>query len=129
MKKATLIAAIVLYAAFDPTGYAQTIWRCGNEYSQKPCAGAKSFDASDPRTSDQAQAALDKAGRDAKLAREMEKDRIAEEKRSGGPVKMVVGVAPAEPPHAAASAAKHGKKKHHGKEPEFFTAVGPKKAK
>jgi hypothetical protein len=130
MKKATSIAAVMLYAAFSTGASAQTVYRCGNAYSEKPCPGATSFEASDPRSGEQAAAASEKARRDAKLAGEMQKDRIAEEKRLGGPAKMILGLPPAEPAHAASGSKKHARKKHKGEqEPADFSAVGPKKPK
>lgn len=60
---------------------AQTIYRCGNVYSQTPCPGAEALllnDARQPEQKQQTDAAVDQAAR---LAQTMEQTRIAEEKR------------------------------------------------
>lgn len=56
---------------------AQTIYRCGNSYSQTPCTGAVVVHADDKRTPDQ-KAQTDAATmRAARLAQRMERDRLA----------------------------------------------------
>ncbi|MDE2419113.1 MAG: hypothetical protein KGN32_15035 [Burkholderiales bacterium] len=113
----------------------KTIYRCGSSYSQVPCEGAVSVDASDARTRTDKTAADKATQRDMKQATAMEKTRIKEEKEA---------VAQAQAAHKASekSAAKaqdkpeaneHEKKKaakHKKKEPEFFTAkAAPEKKK
>ena len=61
---------------------AQTVYRCGNLYSDAPCPGATAIDASDPRTPAQ-KAQTDAAARQsAVLANRMEKERHALEKNA-----------------------------------------------
>lgn len=84
--KTTRIAALLLAALGCGAGTAQTVYRCGNYYSQKPCAGATEIDTSDPRTPAQAAEAAAAAKRSARAADTMEKDRLAQEKRAAPPV-------------------------------------------
>ena len=63
---------------------AQTIYRCGNSYSQVPCPGAVPMDLSDlsdTRQKEQREQTQAAAQNDARLANTLEKERLAEEKR------------------------------------------------
>lgn len=60
---------------------AQTIYRCGNSYSQAPCPGAVPLDLSDPRLPEQKKQTDAAAINDARLANTMERERLAEEQR------------------------------------------------
>lgn len=74
----TIRAALLLAAAGACAGHlhAQTIWRCGDTYSQQPCAGGRPVaDAPGPARDDRTQAGA-AAARDARLADAMEKDRL-----------------------------------------------------
>jgi hypothetical protein len=120
------MAALALLALVAGTAHAQAVYRCGSEYSQKPCAGATSVAADDPRTASEAKQATAQTQRNAKLANQMEKERLAEEKRVAGPSMLVVGQkAAASAPAQAASQSKSGKKKPARKQPADFTAVAP----
>ncbi len=61
--------------------HAQTIYRCGNSYSQAPCPGAVQMDLSDARLPEQKRQTDAAAVNDARLANLMEKERLAEEQR------------------------------------------------
>ena len=83
---------------------AATVYRCGNSYQAKPCAGGAAVNAADPRTAEQQQQALQATQRDAKLARQMTAERQAAERqaaRLGGAAN--VGPAAARPATKAAS--------------------------
>jgi hypothetical protein len=54
----------------------QTVYRCGNSYSQAPCAGGQSIDASDSRDKTQ------KAQTDAAIRRDLKAAEILEKNRS-----------------------------------------------
>lgn len=85
-------------------GDAATVYRCGNSYQAKPCAGGAAVDAADPRTPEQQQQALQATQRDAKLARQLTAERQAAERqaaRLGGAAN--VGPAAARAPAKAAS--------------------------
>lgn len=60
---------------------AQTIYRCGNTYSQLPCPGAAPMNLSDRRLPEQKKQTQEAAINDARLANTMESERLAEEQR------------------------------------------------
>jgi hypothetical protein len=112
----TLVLVLALWAG---TAGAQTIWRCGNSYSQQPCAGGTSVVVSDPVTG--RPTATPVANADARLAAEMEKTRLAQERNA--PKAIVIGPVQA-PPVPEARKDKDGTKPKAGKL-EQFTAVSP----
>ena len=61
--------------------WAQTVYRCGNSYSQTPCPNAVALDVADPRTPAQRDEAAAAAARDAQTANALESSRLAEEAR------------------------------------------------
>lgn len=76
MRTRLLCLAVVLAGA---TSTAQTVYRCGNSYSQIPCAGAVTVPVDDVRSeAQQAQARIGVA-RDKALADQLEAQRLAEE--------------------------------------------------
>ena len=119
MPDKTLILAAALALA-SPWSGAQTVWRCGNSYSQQPCPGAAPVAAADPRTPAEAARSGSVASADAKRADTMEKARIAQEKNA--PKAGVIGPSPAAS-HAHAQA-RDGSPKHSGKA-DPFTAKTP----
>ena len=70
------VRAALCLAACCLSASAQEIYRCGNAYSQKPCAGGAVVQADDPRSAQQRQEAQEVARRDAKVADEMEARRV-----------------------------------------------------
>ena len=77
------------------------VYRCGSSYSNKPCPGAASVDAADPRSAAQQREAHQASQREAALARQMKADRLADERRAAGAAN--VGPTVAKPPAPAAS--------------------------
>ncbi|MES2633166.1 MAG: hypothetical protein V4669_09355 [Pseudomonadota bacterium] len=76
-----LLAALAAAAACAPIS-AQTIYRCGDAYSQTPCAGAVVIQTGQhPVQPRDMQAARAASLRDARLADAMEKDRLMAESR------------------------------------------------
>jgi hypothetical protein len=71
------IAAIALCAA--AAAGAQTIYRCGNSYSEDPCAGATVVAVAPAPSAAEAAATRDEVRREAQLADEMHAARIKEE--------------------------------------------------
>ncbi len=71
---ATLLAAAALSAA-----QAQTVYRCGNAYSQAPCPQAQTVDVGDSRSAAQQAEARRVADDERRLAAEMRRDRLADE--------------------------------------------------
>lgn len=60
---------------------AQSVYRCGNTYSQTPCPGAEPLELKDSRQPEQKQQTDAAAGQAARLAQSMEQARLTEEKR------------------------------------------------
>jgi hypothetical protein len=103
---------------------AQTVYRCGDSYSETPCIGGRAIDASDPRSAEDKRRA-DAATRDnLATANRLERDRLLAEAASR----------PAVPPPRvqkveATPVRTHvvqKKKKTAGRLPaDYFTAAGP----
>ena len=101
-------------------GLAQTIYRCGESYSQQPCPGGKEIQADDARSESQRAQTRDAARRDAKVADEMQKSRLKEEAKPAQAVMPAPKVEAPEPPSAPAVTGV-------AKKPAYFTAVSPTK--
>ncbi len=71
-----LIALLLLSPALTA---AQTVYRCGSSYSQQPCPGASTIDATDSRTPEQRAAHADSVRQEKRAADALEKSRIREE--------------------------------------------------
>jgi hypothetical protein len=93
------------------------IYRCGDSYSQNPCAGGKIIAASDSRSPDQKAQTDEATRRNAKAASDMEKARVKEEAKPTRPVLPAPLVVSEERPAI---------KKQKAEKP--FTAVSPKTA-
>ena len=88
------------------------VYRCGNSYQARPCAGGAPVDVADPRSDAQRREAEAARQRDAVLARQWAAERSAAERdaaRSGGPANLGPRAAPA-PARTASAAAKPPKK-------------------
>lgn len=101
---------------------AQTVYRCGNSYSQQPCAGGSPVETQDARSAGQRAQTTEAAQRDAKAASAMEKQRLKDEAR---PAQAII------PPTQEAELAtgQDGKAAQpaKAKKPAHFTAVAPRK--
>jgi hypothetical protein len=104
---------------------AKNIYRCGNTYSQQPCADGKLVAASDSRSAAQKSQTDEAAKRDAKAAEAMEKARVKEEAKPV-PVGMPADK-PASAPKDTNKPERKSKKKSKSKKDDHFTAVAPKK--
>ncbi|MEP6503182.1 MAG: hypothetical protein ABJD97_07630 [Betaproteobacteria bacterium] len=69
----------------DPLPPDRQVWRCGNSYSARPCAGAEPLDVSDARSAEQRAQADDVAVRDKRLASWMEARRRERETPAAEP--------------------------------------------
>ncbi|HEY2978210.1 MAG TPA: hypothetical protein VGJ35_09580 [Burkholderiaceae bacterium] len=129
MKRALLMSCLLLATAAS----AQTkIYRCGpdgRELTQKPCTDGQKVDlrtGAAPTPAD-VKAAQDVAERDAKLARQLERERQAREAQKPAPAAVIhAGGTPA----SAASAPSHkakSKKKQAAKSEDFVAAAPVKK--
>ena len=120
MRPKTIILGGLLFLAAHAAA-AQAVWRCGNSYGSKPCPGGTQVTSPDQPPPGAAQGAARVAATDAKLAAEMEKARLAQEKNA--PRALIIG---GETP--AKEAPKAQEKKTPAK-PEYFTASTPGKKK
>ncbi|WP_372527050.1 hypothetical protein [Piscinibacter sp.] len=124
---ATLLLAGVAYEACA----AGPIYRCGREYSQKPCTDGKLLDVGDPRSAAQRAEAKRVAAQERQQAAEMQRDRLAEKAAEKPASASGFNGRPPAPAASAASAAKSGKNsKKHAKpkhaESSDFVAVEPR---
>jgi hypothetical protein len=84
MHNTTKMAAalfMALAASALPTA-AQTVYRCGDSYSQTPCHGGQVIDVEDSRSAIQRSQTLAATQRDTRLANAMEKMRLDEEAKA-----------------------------------------------
>lgn len=72
-------AIFVLAASAADVTQAQTIYRCGNNYSETPCAQSVAVPTADPRTPAQKAQTDEATARSANLAAQLEKTRRADE--------------------------------------------------
>jgi hypothetical protein len=104
ISKRQLVISIFIAANAVMTGVqAENIYKCGNTYSQSPCSGGKLMsvdDSRDPQQKLQQDAATQ---RDAELAKEMEKTRLANEKALRAAETKRTPGEKARPPKSAAS--------------------------
>ena len=120
---------IVAIGSMSTWASAQNVYRCGNTYSQTPCPTGKSLDVTDSRTADQKKQTDAAAASSAKAGDNMEKTRLAQEKRdlAANKARPVV-IAPAEPKVAAEPQPRtHAKRKK--KTSPYFTAQAPREKK
>jgi len=93
---------------------AQTIYRCGNAYSQLPCPGAVPLELNDARLPEQKLQTDAAAITDARLANAMAQQRLAEEQRQlaiNQPLPQGTASAPAKPLAKAIGTKKQKQKK------------------
>jgi hypothetical protein len=120
------IAACALALAATTAAQAQTVYRCGSSYSERPCTEGQALRVEDRKPSqEEAAAAAANAKRDAKLADSLEKERLAQEKAAAKTPALLAPKEVAAPaPQMAASLPKASIK---GRKPEQFKAVAPPK--
>jgi hypothetical protein len=112
--KKIILGAVLALAAAGAAG--QTVWRCGNSYGTRPCAGGSALETPEPPSAADSAHAAKAAAADARRAEAMEKVRLAQEKNAPKAIVM----APKEPPkpEPRKTAAQKGKL-------DTFTAVAP----
>ena len=118
MPIATIFIALCVYLV---PAAAQNTYRCGETYSQQPCAGGKLITTDDTRTRQQRAQAEAAVRRDAKAADAMEKARLNEE---GKPAQAIL---PPDKPTAATERPVDKPLMSKPKKPQYFTAVTPLK--
>jgi hypothetical protein len=121
----------VTLAALAGAANGQAIFRCGDSYSQAPCANAKVVALESPATAAQRAEARAVAAREKRLAHEMVRDRRERERalRPAG----ATSLGPTPPPRAASAPAgkkQRAKKRATGDEGEHdFVAAVPRSRK
>jgi hypothetical protein len=111
MRRSHLIVIGALALASAAT-QAQTIFRCGNEYSRVPCPQARPLDdVGDATTAAQRAEARQVALSEKRLAAEMTRDRREQEAALRPAVAGSLGPAPAPAAAASAPTKKHAKKR------------------
>ena len=127
---AALLGAITIEAV---QAQAQTVYRCGNEYSQAPCPNGKPVDTADPRTPEQRAQAERLNASEARRTAEMRRERLAEQATQKPASAASLSAAPAAQPASAAGRKapkhKHASKLHTAKPPAGtpFTARNPQR--
>ncbi len=109
-----LVAAILL-CLVNAGSHAQTIYRCGNEYTRIPCPQGKVVEATDPRTGAQRAEAVRVVADERRRAAEMKRERLDDHAALKPATAASLSAAPA-PPARPASAAERRlpKKKQRG---------------
>jgi K+-sensing histidine kinase KdpD len=123
----TTAAALCVWHAAS----AQQVYRCGNSYSQKPCAGAIAVNTDDPRTDSQRSEAKQALASDKALAKDLDATRRKEDALALAQLKAAqashgkkpVAAKPVEKKVASKKAGTTRKVTLKNKEPEFFTAT------
>lgn len=80
LSTATIVIAIYSIST-GAIGQSGGVYRCGNTYSQKPCADGVVVEVQDTRTAEQKAQADATTRRDTAIGNDMEKGRLAEEAR------------------------------------------------
>jgi len=124
---ATFAMVLCVHLAGAAAAHAAETWRCGNTYTDQPCAGGKAIDADDARSPAQVRAAESATRREQAAADRMARDRQRQEALAAGRPPAVINA----PPQAVATEkpARAAKKKKPGaNEPEYFSARDPQAA-
>lgn len=117
-----------LLLALAATAQAQTVYRCGSSYSQQPCPGATTVNATDERTAEQRKAHENTVRQDVRTADAMEKERL---KREAAAARAAEQAAKAEQKTASHNTQKkpaHKVKNQHAQDklPAYRAPVPPK---
>lgn len=100
------LALLVWAAAVGVASAQERVWRCGNSYSQQPCAAALPVDVDDARSDAQRLAALRVVARDQQTA-----DTLARERRQRDSAAARQGAAHIGPARAASAPEKNARPK------------------
>ena len=108
-----LVAALLL-CLVSSGSQAQTIYRCGNEYTRIPCPQGKVVEATDPRTGAQRAEAVRVTADERRRAAEMRRERLADQAALKPATAASLSAAPAPPAKPASAAERHHSKKKRG---------------
>lgn len=118
----------LMLACASATVSSAPVYRCGGgTYSQTPCPGGTLVEATDPRSAAQRAEARRVAAAERRKARDMERERLAQERRSAKePAIASLGPQAAASDPAKAASKPSSRKKTKPQDPNF-TAVAPKR--
>jgi hypothetical protein len=120
-KNLILVLLLAVWAAATlSTGAAQSVYRCGDSYSGKPCPGGALVPTDDSRSAAQRTQTREAAQRDAKTADAMEKARLRDEAKATQAYIPQPMLEPAIEEKKPDSAVKPKKQ-------QYFTAAAPRK--
>lgn len=112
MRFAAVGFVVALLAAVAGRADAQTIYRCGNEYTRVPCANGRVLESSDPRTAAQRAEARKLVADEKRLGAELERRRRRDEAALKPAQAASLSAAPAASAAASAPKKKSAKKRH-----------------
>lgn len=115
------IFVVLAWASWLAPAAAQSVYRCGDSYSHKPCPGGTLVPVEDARSASQRLQTGQAAQRDAKAAEVMEKARLKEE------AKPAQGYIPADKPESGMQQERQAPVAAKATKPAQFTAVAPRK--
>ena len=78
-KRGWVTSVLIAASTLSTLATAENVYKCGNTYSQSPCPGAKLLNIDDSRDPQQKKLKDEVTRRDAELANDMEKTRLATE--------------------------------------------------
>lgn len=111
--------AVVMAIATVATAHAQSVYRCGDTYSQQPCAGARAIESPHQPSAGERAGAKAAARRDAALAGTMEKERLRQEAQASS------AYIPAPRLDTEPAPQRQGPDKSATRRLDMFTAVAP----
>jgi len=114
-----IFMAVCALGAVQPAA-AQNVYRCGDTYSQRPCAGGTLVPTDDARSDAQRAEARAAAQRNGKTADAMEKARLKEEAKPAQAYMPPPGSEPVAEEKKPVAMVKP-------KKPQYFTAAAPRK--
>ena len=109
--KLIAVAAVLLCSLSAQAAQAQTVYRCGNAYSQTPCPQATLVEVADSRSPLQQAEGRRVVDQDRRLAAEMRRDRLVDERLTRGGAAATLSGAPA-PKRVAVTLQPYQKKRH-----------------
>lgn len=130
MKHCIALVLLCLVQAATAADKTAPIYRCGNSYSNTPCAQGAAVPIDDSRTPAQKAQSEKVLAQDKAQAQALEKERLAQEKLAAQDAAAAAKAATNKPaaPKTESPAPKHSKKKKKA-EPAFFTATSETPAK
>ena len=129
--KTVATALLLSLAALHSMAAQPPVYRCGNTYTQEPCAQGRIVAATDPRTAAQQAEARRVAADERRLAAEMRRDRLAEQAAQKPGAAASLGAAPLAKPVVLVERAHPKKRRGAAKPPATtdFVAVDPSSRK